>query len=155
MSNGLSVPHYPQQADGFCLPACVQMVLSYWGIRRTQDRLARLLHTIPGAGTPGSRLRQLAVRNVDIYYGSGLIDDLRSALVQEIPPIALVNTKHFTHWQIETAHAVVVTAMDEQRVLINDPGMTQGQTPVGLDDFFLAWDEMASLYGLIRKILVS
>ena len=152
MLTSLSVPHYPQLADGFCLPACVQMVLSYWGISRNQNRLARQLQTIPGAGAPGSRLRQLASRNLCIRYSSGALDDLRAALAQDIPAITLVNTKHFKHWQIETAHAVAVTFMDEQSVLINDPGMSQGLTSVGLDDFFLAWDEMANLYGLIRKI---
>jgi hypothetical protein len=34
---------------------------------------------------------------------------------------------------------------------MNDPGMNQGQNLVTLDDFILAWDEMANLYGLIRK----
>jgi len=33
MSNDLlQVPHRLQLSDGYCLPACVQMVLAYWGI---------------------------------------------------------------------------------------------------------------------------
>lgn len=151
MSASLPVPHYPQLVDGHCLPACVQMVLSFWGVDRDQGQLARQLQTIPGAGTPGSRLHRLASHNLEIYYGSGNLADLQAALARGTPPIVLVNTKHFAHWQLETAHAVVVTAMDDQGVLINDPGMVQGQTSVTLDDFFLAWDEMANLYGLIRK----
>ena len=31
-SNFLNVPHYPQTDDGYCLPACVQMVLAYLGL---------------------------------------------------------------------------------------------------------------------------
>jgi ABC-type bacteriocin/lantibiotic exporter with double-glycine peptidase domain len=152
MLTGLSVPHYPQQADGLCLPACAQMVLAYWGIRRTQDRLARALKTIPGAGTPGSCLRDLASRNLAVHYGEGAIHELRLALTQAIPPIILVNTKHLPHWRLETAHAVVLLAMDDNQVMINDPGSNQGRLVIGLDEFLLAWDEMANLFGLIRKI---
>ena len=151
MSSNLSVPHYPQQADGYCLPACVQMVLAFWGINRNQPRLARQLQTIPGAGTPGSRLLRLASRSLDVHYGEGDLDDLHSALEQGVPPIALVNTKHFPHWEIETAHAVVIISMDEPAVTLNDSGVDQGPTIVSLGGFYLAWDEMANLYGLIRK----
>jgi hypothetical protein len=107
---------------------------------------------IPGAGTPGSRLLELASRRLEVRYSGGTLDDLRAALAHAIPPIALVNTKHFKHWQLETAHAVVVTAIDDHNVHINDPGMSRGQTLVGLEEFVLAWDEMANLYGLIRRV---
>jgi len=151
MSNALSVPHYPQLADGYCLPACVQMVLAYWGMTRSQRRLSRQLQTVPGAGTPGSNLLRLAGRTLEVYYGSGDLPDLRAALAQRIPPIVLVNTKEFPHWTFETLHAVVVTALDDTQVLINDPGRAQGGSSVSLGDFYLAWDEMANLYATIRK----
>lgn len=151
MSTSLSVPHFPQQADGYCLPACAQMVLAYWGINRNQYRLGRQLRTIPGAGTPGSRLLRLASRNLDVDYKTGTLDDLRAALAQGVPAIVLVNTKHFAHWTLETLHAVVVIGMDDVNVIINDPGMDQGSTLVTLGDFHLAWDDMANLYGVIQK----
>ena len=128
------------------------MVLSFWGINRNQRQLARQLQMIPGAGVPGSRVLRLRTRNLDVLYERGDLGDLRAALDQGVPPIVLVNTKHFDHWKTETAHAVVVTAMDEQRVLINDPSVAQGPVSVSLDDFYLAWDEMANLYSLIQKI---
>lgn len=127
------------------------MVLAYWGINRNQNRLARQLRTVRGAGTPGSHLLRLASRNLDVYYRSGDLDDLRAALAQGVPPIVLVNTKEFEHWTVETLHAVVVIGMDDANVVINDPGMDQGSTLVTVGDFYLAWDEMGNLYGLIQK----
>ena len=50
-----------------------------------------------------------------------------------------------------TAHAVVITDMGEAEVLLNDPGVEHGPISVSFGDFYLAWDEMANLYGLIRK----
>ena len=35
-----SVPHRMQEQYGFCLPACVEMVLAYYGINRSQRSLA-------------------------------------------------------------------------------------------------------------------
>jgi hypothetical protein len=86
MLTGLSVPHHPQLADGLCLPACAQMVLAYCGIYRSQNSLARQLQTIPGAGTPGSRLRNLASHGLAIHYSEGTLDDLRVAIAHAIPP---------------------------------------------------------------------
>jgi hypothetical protein len=80
------------------------------------------------------------------------VNELRVALTQATPPITLVNTKHLPHWQLETAHTVVLLAMDDDQVLINDPGTNQGRLVIGLDEFLLAWDEMANLCGLIRKV---
>ncbi len=79
------------------------------------------------------------------------MDDLLSALQQRTPPIALVNTLHLEHWSLEAAHAVVVLGLDEQTVTINDPAMPAGQSVVGLDNFWLAWDDMANLYCLLRR----
>lgn len=95
MSTSLLVPHYPQQADGYCLPACAQMVLAYWGVNRSQNRLARQLNTIRGAGTPGSRLLNLASRSLDVQYDSGTLDDLRAAIAQGVPSIVLVIRRIF------------------------------------------------------------
>ena len=36
-NNLVNVPHHPQESDGYCLPACVQMVLDYLGLPCAQD----------------------------------------------------------------------------------------------------------------------
>lgn len=82
----LTVPHYQQLADGYCLPACVQMVLSYWGINREQPDLAKELKMVPQAGTPGSRLKLLSSPDLDVVYQSGNLSDLKDALNVGIPP---------------------------------------------------------------------
>lgn len=86
MSSILQVPHRPQLADGYCLPACVQMVLAYWGIEQDQTRLARQLGMIRGAGVPASRLRRLNSQRLAVAYQSGPLAELRTAIDQGIPP---------------------------------------------------------------------
>ncbi len=112
MSKILSVPHHPQLNDGYCLPACVQMVLGYWNIERDQAGLAKVLGLIPGAGVPGNRVKTLASKKLNVYYGSGELGDLEATLDQEFPPIVLVNTGELPYWQQVTAHAVVLLGVD-------------------------------------------
>lgn len=152
MSNILPVPHRSQLADGYCLPACVQMVLAYWGIERDQADLAKQLQLIAGAGTPGNRVRLLASDTLDVFYDEGQLADLQSALTRGVPPIVLVHTGQLPYWEHATAHAVVVLGMDETSVTVNDPGKAQAAIQVSLGDFELAWDEMANLYALLSKI---
>ena len=87
MSALLPVPHRLQLADGYCLPACVQMVLAYWGIEREQADLARQLGTVLLGGTPGPRIKLLSSRTLRVSYAAGTLDDLQAALSAGIPPI--------------------------------------------------------------------
>ena len=151
MSKILSVPHHPQLDDGYCLPACVQMVLAYWGIERAQRDIADDLGLIPGAGVPGNRIKMLSSKKLDVSYGAGELTDLEGALAQGVPPIALVYTGELPYWEHATAHAVVLLGMAEQTVYLNDLAMAQGNTAVSLGDFGLAWGEMANLYAAIEK----
>ncbi|MCL4301550.1 MAG: C39 family peptidase [Anaerolineae bacterium] len=38
----LPLSHKSQKGDGYCLPACIQMVLAYLGISRHKSQLAKL-----------------------------------------------------------------------------------------------------------------
>lgn len=147
----LIIPHYRQLADGYCLPACAQMVLSYWGIEQEQEALARQLQVIPRAGTPGSRLRLLESAELDVVYETGELSVLQTALAEGKPPIVLVHTRELPYWARGFAHAVVIVEMGEQQVTMLDPAWKGEPVSVTLGDFHLAWDEMGNLYGLIIR----
>jgi ABC-type bacteriocin/lantibiotic exporter with double-glycine peptidase domain len=150
MSNTLPVPHRQQLADGYCLPACIQMVLAYWGIEQDQSDLARQLQMVAKAGTPGSHVHLLASATLEVTYRSGELADLRAALDQGVPPIMLVYTGELPYWDQATAHAVVLVGIEGGSAVLNDPGMRQAAAQVPLDDLLLAWDEMANLFALLR-----
>ena len=89
-NNPLDVLHYPQVDDGYCLPACVQMVLAYLGLPSTQDRLARELDVRPPLGAPASSVIRLRSDVLDVTFTSGSLNDLRSHLAQGHPPTVFV-----------------------------------------------------------------
>lgn len=88
----LPVPYRRQLDEGYCLPACAQMVLAYWNLEREQARLAQELKTIPGVGTPISNILRLASRKLEVTFGSGTLTNLRLAVAQRLPPIVTVKT---------------------------------------------------------------
>jgi hypothetical protein len=127
------------------------MVLSYLGIEREQADLAKQLQLIAEVGTSGNRVRLLASKTVEVFYGEGQLADLQSALIGGNPPIVMVHTSQLPYWEQDTPHAVVLLGMDETSVIVNDPGKAQAAISISVGDFELAWDEMANLYALITR----
>ena len=72
MPTRLPVPHRPQQSEAGCLPACVEMVMAYWGIEQTQVELATQLGTDPIGGVPCSRVLRLHLPSLSILYRMAL-----------------------------------------------------------------------------------
>ena len=92
MSPPLLVPYAAQSSDGYCLPACVSMVLAYWGITMSQRRIARALDT-GDAGTPFSRIQRLTKRGLQVESAtSGVLAVLKASFgATGIPPVVAVH----------------------------------------------------------------
>ena len=150
MPTRLPVPHRPQQGEASCLPACVEMVLAYWGIERTQAELAARLGTDPVGGTPCSRVLRLHFPSLSISYLQASLDDIRDWLTRNVPVIALVQTSELPHWSCRSAHAVVVVGLEEATVWINDPVFEHAPISVPIGDFGLACDAMDNRVVVIR-----
>jgi ABC-type bacteriocin/lantibiotic exporter with double-glycine peptidase domain len=148
----LNVPYYPQTDDGYCLPACVQMVLSYLGFRSVQDHLARELDARPPLGTPASSVTLLRSDVLDVTFTSGDLDDLRVHLAHDWPPIVFVQAGELSHWRGHVSqHAVVVVGVDRQAVYVLDPAADAVPLSIPIGDFLLAWSELDYIYALIVR----
>lgn len=151
----LSVPIRRQLADGYCLPACVEMVLAGRGIQQDQVALARALGTLPDVGTPfmavtnlKERIREL--RPLDItFHQTGEPDDLMRELEGGVPPILRVITSQLPYWSESTAHAVVLVGLEDDVAIVNDPAFDDPQR-LSFGDLCLAWDDGGNRYALIR-----
>lgn len=151
MSQPLPVRFTPQLRDGYCLPACAQMVLAALGIQTTQQRLARLLATSE-AGTPFSRLQRLVSLGVQVDFGTnGTPALLSTSLVANIPVIAAVHAGWLPYARIESPHAVVVVGMTPAAVTVLDPAAVDAPLEVPIDAWLAAWVEMDCAYAVIRR----
>ena len=151
-SSLLNVPHHPQESDGYCLPACVQMVLDYLGLPYAQEQLARELYVRPPLGAPASNVLRLRSDVLDVTFTSGNLSDLRTRVAQGSPPIVFVQAGELPHWQNRISqHAIVVVGLDEQTVQILDPAADPSPIPVPIGDFLLAWSELDYIYAVLVR----
>jgi ABC-type bacteriocin/lantibiotic exporter with double-glycine peptidase domain len=148
----LNVPHHHQESDGYCLPACVQMVLDYLGLPCTQEQLACELDVRPPLGAPASNVLRLRSDVLDVTFTSGNLSDLRTQLAQGNPPIVFVQAGELPHWQdCVSQHAIVVVGLDEQTVQILDPAADPSPISVPIGDFLLAWSELDYIYAALVR----
>ena len=149
----LAVPHFPQETDTGCLPACAQMVLAYLGFQRSQAELARLMGTHSQTGTLYSHITRLHSNQIAVEYGKASeLNDLVNWLNNDLPVIAFVQMGELPyardHW---TQHAVVIAGVDQDAVYVRDPAVSLPALSVPHGDFLLAWEEMSLAYAVIAK----
>jgi hypothetical protein len=65
----LPVPHFEQSRDGYCLPACVRMVLAFFGDEQTEATFVNQLRT-KRFGTPIRNIEWLRGRGYSVTIGA-------------------------------------------------------------------------------------
>jgi len=146
----LNVPLLPQSDRADCLPTCVEMVLAFFGQSVKREWLSQVMGT-SDLGTPGFKVLNLQRHGYDVTYASATDERvLVQALAGGIPPIALLRTSHLPYWERETAHAVVIIAVDMDHVTLNDPAFPAAPQTIPRGEFMLAWLDFDCLYALVR-----
>lgn len=152
MANVLSVSHFRQITDGYCLAACAQMALDYLGLPVAQEELARRMGVRPHIGAPSSRLLHLRSAILDVVYADGDLYDLLTWLEAGIPVIVFVQVDQLPYWRGQHfQHALMLIGSDAESLYLLDPAADPAPIAVSHDDFLLAWDEMECVYAVIRK----
>jgi ABC-type bacteriocin/lantibiotic exporter with double-glycine peptidase domain len=146
----LPVPHLEQSAEGDCLPTCIAMILAYLHGPVDVTRIARLLDT-QEFGSVASRIHRLTEWNYEVTYQSGSLARLRTCLDAAMPVIAFVWTGDLPYWSINTPHAIVVVAVNDETVQVNDPAMSVAPQSIPVGDFLLAWAEFDNRYATITR----
>ncbi len=162
----ISLPHFAQSDSGYCLPTCARMVLASMGLAYSEAKLSHVLGTTEEVGTPSFAVTKLAQLSQNVDYRVWSIAQLATTLANNDPVIAFVKTQFLDHWEVATAHAVVIVGIEiEQRFWIHDPILPTGPTAVSWDGMLAAWFEFAhrgatlqrkkqfSLFNLIRKVV--
>lgn len=143
MPNLLSLPHFQQSADGYCLPACARMVLAYLGINRSEPEISRTLGTQLW-GTPSFAIQRLADAKIEVVYREWSVSDLIATLTAEQPVITFVRTGFPDYYQDDFAHTVVATGVSQDKQFwIHDPLQVAGPVVVSWNGLLAAWAEFA------------
>ncbi len=118
----LAVPHFRQTKSYTCLPACVRMVLAYWGHEYSEDELEAIFGVRPYVGTlvdnvvVGLEKMEYRVK----WFERTSVPALKQLLNGRWPIIVLLRAKDLQPGG-RGYHALVVYGMESGRVFCHDP----------------------------------
>lgn len=137
----LEVPHHRQEADWTCVPACVRMVFSYYGLEKDEEEIARLLEA-DATGTAFGMIRNVAQLGFDVRIGPGQNEDLRQARPRGMPLIVAVRTLLLPKYvPPDSPHAVVVAGATAEVVAFADPWWATDLDLAPATTFDAAWKQ--------------
>lgn len=131
----LEVPFHPQEHAHTCGPACLRMMLDYYGTRLAEAELVqRCDTTLFGTTRP-----HMVLAALDLGFSARLalelsLSDMREWLRQGRPIVAIVHPALLRPGDRGFTHAIVVVGHEDEILIYHDPGCGPAQR-VGSDAF--------------------
>jgi len=135
----IPVPHRPQELDYSCRPACVRMVLAFYGADYAEKDLRILFKTRMAGTSVVNVMLRLPELGFTATVTRATFYELMRAVREGQPCIAQVFTGHLHYWDVGWMHDVVVVGFDEDAVLVNDPAFPDAPKEVPREEFLTAW----------------
>jgi ABC-type bacteriocin/lantibiotic exporter with double-glycine peptidase domain len=135
----IPVPHRQQELDYSCCPACVCMVLAFYGAEHAEKDLRILLRTRIAGTSAVNVMLKLPELGFTATVTRATFYELMQAVREGRPCIVQVFTEHLHYWDIGWMHDVVVVGFDEDVVLVNDPAFPDAPKEVPQGEFLAAW----------------
>lgn len=145
-----SKPRFHKQETTYsCIPACLRIVLSSFGLDLTEERLRELCDCTPAFGTDAwqavNAARQLGFPNTGKY--TLRLDELRRLVEGGQYPVAFISLEPISG--TEEAHAVVVVGVGDQTVTVYDP--LHGERTLSQQSFNTAWTLRRNLTLIVER----
>lgn len=136
----LSVPFYRQEHSNTCVPACLRMVLEFFGTVQTEDELAKRC----GTTLLGTGRVELAEAATGLGLAAQLADylahdDVEEHLSQGRPVIAWIDPSLLYPGVFGCTHAVVIVGLENDTVRFHDPD-AGADVALAWPQFHAAWD---------------
>lgn len=128
---------------GYCGPASLKILLSYYGVEKSEEELARLCNISKDLGTDDKSLKKAAESlgfKVEIKNNSDF-DDIKEWLKKGVPVIVDWFTRgrsDYSDSEVADGHYSVVMGLDDQNIYLQDPEIG-GMRTIDKDDFMRIW----------------
>jgi ATP-binding cassette, subfamily C, bacterial len=131
-----------RQSRAMCGPACLKIVLAYYGMRVSERRIARASHASRTCGTTGANLARGARRmglDIDIVDGANmmLIERWRRRRAPVIVQWMSTVASHPTRTSMACGHYSVVRGFDRTHIFLQDPAV--GRRSIRRKEFLRVW----------------
>lgn len=132
------VPFYPQKNDYYCGPATLEMTLASFGIRASQDTLAKTAKTNKKIGTSTTNLvHTLRAYKLRVRAGNKqTITRIKTALAAG-DVVIICYTEPILEW----GHYAIVRKITDTRIQLIDSDARTGKTSLMLDEFMRRWKD--------------
>lgn len=148
---------------GMCGPASLKIVLSYYGVDKSEKELAKLCGTDEDLGTDDKAIEKAAKSlgfKVKIKNNSSF-KDIEKWLDKDVPVIVNWFTRgrtDYTDTDVCDGHYSVVCGIDNKNIYLQDPE-TGGMRELDKEDFMTVWFDFTGMYIkedelVIRQIIV-
>lgn len=144
-----------RQTSGMCGPACLKMVLEYYGIKMSEKKLAKMCGATASLGSNAGRILATAKK----LGFKGFIKD--SATISELAKFLKKDMPVIVDWfSVNDGHYSVVVGLDKRYVYLEDPELGRLNV-IEKDVFRRVWFDFNGKYLvkssknlLIRRVLV-
>jgi ABC-type bacteriocin/lantibiotic exporter with double-glycine peptidase domain len=151
--NNLSIKLNPfTQTPGFCGPACLKMILEYYGIFVSEEEIAKISFASKENGTSLNGIVKAAKHfgfKVFLKDESSL-DDLKYFIIRQIPIIV--------DWFCEDdGHYSIVTGINDNKILFIDPGFQEDslkEREMSVEKFLRVWFDFPGEFIKKKKELI-
>ena len=145
-----SKPRFHRQETTYsCVPACLRIAFSSFGVEIPEERLRELCDCTPVFGTNALQAIEAAHRlgftSTSKYTLS--FDELRRLAEGSKYPIAFIDLRPITG--IKQAHAVVVVSFSDEAIIVYDP--EHGERSLSHQSFAAAWALRHNLAILVEQ----
>ncbi len=124
----LDFPRVRQSTDYYCGPACLHVVLAYYGLNIPEKTIAKMLGTNWSEGTPVRNLIEVSSflaseHNFSIFHGGSSISRIKNYIKKSYPVIvgfqAWGKNANYQGWN--SGHYAVIIGFNEEGFFFEDP----------------------------------
>lgn len=141
-----------------CGPATLKMVLDYYGVNKTEAKIAKLCGTRKDLGTNDKGIKEAAESlgfKVEVKNRS-TFEDVKHWLDKEVPVIVNWFTRGRSDYpdsEVADGHYSLVVGLDEKYIYLQDPEIG-GLRKIAKDDFKKVWFDFTGKYITAWKSII-
>lgn len=134
---------FKQKTDYTCGPSCLKMVFDYFGLKLTEEQIAKLAGTTVDGTAPEKLVSCSNKLGFEAHYKvNSSISDIKKFLNKRVPVIV-------DWFSVDEGHYSVVVGMDSQNIYLADPEFGKIKS-MKLNDFYRVWFDFSGDF--IRSI---
>lgn len=154
----LKVKSFEQEKTGFCGPASLKMVLDYFGIKKSEGKLAKLSGCTKSKGVEAENLlkaaKELGFKGFIKDFSK--IEDIRKYVLRKKIPIIV---DWFSSFFVPGGHYSVVVDIDKKNIYLQDPEIGRARV-LPIETFKKVWFDFLGKYLrskndiIIRRLII-